>query len=324
MALISEISRGSGQRSVAELRQAALAQFIAAFALAAYVHFYEMTGNADKPRDKSDQFSAGDTRTTSTDYTVKEREPNFADVTLRIYGDKVETDIAHERRGQDIGSQRLLDLEDFCESLGWYFMDALINHDNGASAEQFTGLKAQAAAHARNTVLDDGSGNGFALITGNDNAARQRHDAFIEALDAAIEDIVGGPDVITMDGKSISRFTSVARGLVTYSTVRNVFGAEERVASYRDIPIVNSGFKNDGAGLVIPHNETVGTSTDCTSIYLARFGEKRHVSLATNVGLDVQDMGLIGTKWQSLVEFDVDLVVLHDKAFKRLSGLRIV
>ena len=276
MALISEISRGSGQRSVAELRQAALAQFIAAFALAAYVHFYEMTGNADKPRDKSDQFSAGDTRTTSTDYTVKEREPNFADVTLRIYGDKVETDIAHERRGQDIGSQRLLDLEDFCESLGWYFMDALINHDNGASAEQFTGLKAQAAAHARNTVLDDGSGNGFALITGNDNAARQRHDAFIEALDAAIEDIV------------------------------------------------NSGFKNDGAGLVIPHNETVGTSTDCTSIYLARFGEKRHVSLATNVGLDVQDMGLIGTKWQSLVEFDVDLVVLHDKAFKRLSGLRIV
>ncbi len=312
MATIREVSRGSGARSVTELRNLAVSEFIRTYPLSPYAEFYTFTGNADLPRADYGEFAAGDTRTTSTDYTPKEKSPTFANVSLKIYGDKVQTDIAFERRGGDIGSQRVLDLQRFAQALGRYFMDATINHDNALNAEQLTGLKAQAAAlgqvvtwGANGTVLDSTTLN-----------------QFLELLDEQINNIPGGPSCIIANGKFISRLTNLARDYVRVATAPNIFGEQQVVTTYNEIPIVNAGFTADGSGLVIGNNETVGTSTDCTSIYLVRFGEQQDVTFATNVGLDVQDLGLVGTKYVTLVEFDVDLVVLNPKSLVRIEGIR--
>lgn len=312
MASIREVSTGSGARSVTELRNLAVAEFISSWPLAPYAEFYTFTGNADAPRQDYGEFNAGDTRTTSTDYTPKEKAPQFASVSLKIYGDKVQTDIAYERRGGDIGSQRVTDLRRFAQSLGRYFMDATINHDNALDSKQITGLKAQAAALSR--VVPWGT-NGTVL-----EASTLK--SFLELLDEQILSIPGGPTCIIANGKFISRLTNLARDYVRVEAAPDVFGRQQLVTVYNEIPIVNAGFKANRTGLVIGNNETVGTSNDCTSIYLVRFGEQQDVTFATNVGLDVQDLGLVGTKYVTLVEFDVDLVVLNPNALVRIEGIR--
>lgn len=321
MALITQFNDAPNLQGDEALREAAIREFYDNFVLADYLHFYPFTGNSDKPRKRSSQFTAGNTRTVNTDYITKERQPLFGDVSLKIYGDAVKTDLANERRGNDIGSQRLQDLEDFCQSLAWYFMDAVINHDTATDSKHITGLKAQAEDLARNTVL--GTGNGLALPAGATDADKAAQIVFLERLDKELMKIRGGATCIISNASFISRLESIAKQHLRVDNIQNVYGEAQRVTTYKGVPLVDAGYKNDGDGWVIPEDETVGASSDCTSLYLVRFGERRDVTVGTNVGLDVKDQGVVSTKMQTLVEFDVDLTVLDPRTLTRLSGLRL-
>lgn len=317
--LINEISTG-GPRSDADYRELALAAFYAAFPLAMYAEFYSIFGNADTPRRVGDEYSAGQTRTTSTGYVAKERQPPFGQVNLKIYGDKVATDIANDRRGLDIGGQFIRDIEKFCGSLGRYVMAALINHDVAANATHTNGLKALAEQAGRNVVLGDGTG--LALPRGNDNAAAQSFDRFTEELDEQIEDVDGGVEVIISNSTLISRMGTMGRRFVQTETVQDIYGENQRVTTYRGIPLVNAGWNPDRSGYVIGNNETVGTSTDATSLYLVNYGVEEDVTIASNVGLDVIDLGHVEEKMKCLVEMDLDQALLNDRALTRVSGIR--
>jgi hypothetical protein len=318
---INEISMGSGEDSTQKLIALAVSEFVKAFPLAPWVHFYSITGNADTPRKVDGNINAGDRRAIGSDYdTPKSNTPGFGDVTLKIYGDIVKTDIAHIRRGKDIGSQRALDLANFSESLGRFFMDSMFNDETDAS--NISGLVEQATELSRVVDFDpDDDGDGGELPSDNSSASVIAQNAFLEFLDAQIEDIVGGPDVIACNGGLISRLESIGRNFVRTETVENVFGIKQRVKTYKDIPLINAGFKANNSGLVIGTSETQGTSTNCTSMHLLNFGEEKDLTVATNVGLDVKDLGLVGATYQTLVELDCGLVVLNTKAFKQISGI---
>ncbi|MEN6296157.1 MAG: hypothetical protein ABFD61_08530, partial [Chloroherpetonaceae bacterium] len=135
---ITEISKGSSVDSETALQSLAVSEFVSQFPLAPYIEFYPINGNADTPRKVSAGITAGDTRTIGTDYTAKSDTPGFGAIALKIYGDKVKTDIAYQRRGTDIGSQRALDLANFSRSMGRYFMDCVIN--DVLSVEKFSGI----------------------------------------------------------------------------------------------------------------------------------------------------------------------------------------
>jgi hypothetical protein len=315
---ITEISKGSSVDSETALQSLAVSEFVSQFPLAPYIEFYSINGNADTPRKVSAGITAGDTRIIGTDYTAKSDTPGFGAVALKIYGDKVKTDIAYQRRGTDIGSQRALDLANFSRSMGRYFMDSVIN--DALSVEKFSGIKEQIDALSRKEVYL--TVNGGSVPTGNGNTEVKAQQAFREWLDAQINDIMGGPQILGMNGAMIARLESMGSNYVTFSNVQDIYGANQVVRSYKGIPIVNFGFKADGSGLVIPSTETEGTAVGtCTSIYLLRFGEMQDVTFATNVGLDVKDLGLIGTEYVTMVELDVDLAILNAKSVKRLSGI---
>jgi len=318
--LLNQISRGSAVDTPQALQSLAVSEFISQFPLANYLQFYSITGNADTPRKVDANLSAGDTRTIGTDYTAKSNTPGFGAIALKIYGDKVKTDIAYVRRGIDIGSQRALDLSNFSRSLGRYFMNAIINDE--LSAEKFSGLKEQATALSRKEVYS--APNGGSFPSGNGNTEVKAQMAFLEWLDSQIEDIMGGPQVILANGAFIARLESVGKNFVQTNTAQDIYGVNQVVKSYKGIPLINAGFQANATGLVIPSSETEGTSTNaCTSVYLLRFGEMQDVTFATNVGLDVKDLGLVGTEYITMVEFDVDMAVLNDKAFKRLAGIKL-
>jgi hypothetical protein len=121
-----------------------------------------------------------------------------------------------------------------------------------------------------------------------------------------------------MNSKTWGRLNTLAREFVTYKA--NEFGI--LIPYYREIPIVDSGIDKAGAD-IITNTETLGTSTDCTSIYAVRFGERSNLTIATNIGLEIADLGLVGNFYTHSVELDADLGLCDDTAIARLEGIRL-
>lgn len=293
------------------LTQQVVAQMISRATVLEFAELYSIVGNADYAR-KAATASGGQFRALDADYPSNIISPAFANPTLKILGDKVQVDRAHERRGLDVASVRARELMSFANNLGkqfqYYFFNGVL------SGTQFNGLKAIIPAGQKITAAT----NGISVTLGNDNTAKTAQQNFLELINQLIQKVDGGAQVLFMNARALSRLTTIAREFIQWQP--NTFG--QLVPYYNGVPIRDAGYDKTGA-LVIPQNETVGTSTDCTSIYAVRFGEGADLSVATNVGVEVKDLGLVGVHYVHSVEFDADLVLLNDLSVARLEGIRL-
>lgn len=307
-------SSSGGNQSPDALRALAVAAFAAGFPLVNQAEFFPIVGNADTVRNVDPNITAGSNRAIGEDYAqTRSVNPDYGSVALKIYGDQVKTDIANTRRGLDVADQRARDLQNFSGSLGRRFMDALINDTLGAKT--FSGLKEQCAALSRTYAYTENSG---LFPNGNSATERKQQDAFFEFFDEVLEDISGGPSVIILGGKLKARFKSVGRGFMSTTNVADIYGANQTVSSYSDVPLINAGYKADRTTSVIPYVAETGTD-----IYVIRFGEAQDTSIATNVGLDVRDQGVVGPSLCTLVEFDVALSIMAPKTVAHISGIKL-
>ncbi len=280
-----------------------------------YAEFFKMVGNADNPR-MAATAKGGQFRAVNDDYPDNQVDAAFANIALKIFGDKVQVDQAHERRGQDIASVRLSELDNFSKMMAREFQDAFVNSDSASDSKSFDGIKKLVPS---GQVLTPGA-DGIEVPLGNDSTSKKKQQVFLEWLFNLIENIDGGAQLLFMDSKTLSRLNSIAREFVRY-TKDTQFGV--RIAYFNEVPIVISGYDKDG-NRVIPHDETIGANNDATSIYAMRFGERSDLTLATNVGVEVKDLGLVGSHYVHKVEMDVAPGLLYDKALARLKGIRIV
>ena len=161
--------------------------------------------------------------------------------------------------------------------------------------------------------------NGLAVPLGNDNASKTAQQKFLEAINQLIQKVDGGAQALFMNAFVLSRLTTIAREFIQWQP--NTFGM--LVPYYNGVPLRDAGYDKTG-DLVIPNDETVGNNNDCTSVYAVRFGEAGDLSIATNVGVEVKDLGLVGVHYTHSVEFDADLVLLNDLAVARLEGIEVV
>ncbi len=279
-----------------------------------FAEFYKMSGNADYLR-KNAGASGGKFRALNSNYPTNVVSPSFANPALKILGDKVEVDKAHERRGTDIASVRAAELLSFAGNLGKQFQNYFFNGYTEDNSDAFDGLKYLIPSSQQITA----SANGLSVDLGNTDAAKKKQQQFLELIDELIGSIDGGAQVIFMDVKTLSRLTSVARDQIT--TAADEFGAP--LYFYNHIPVVTSGYDNSG-NRVLPHDEVVGSSgAVCTSVYAVRFGERVDLTLPTNIGVEVSDLGLSGVHYVHAVEFDTALVLANSKAAARLEGVII-
>jgi hypothetical protein len=276
-----------------------------------FAEFYSIVGNADYTR-MSSVATGGRFRVINSDYPENTVNPGFANPTLKILGDKIMVDQANERRGVDIPSVRARDLLNFAGNLGRQFNNYFFNGTGTSGA--ITGLKLLIPSDQKITAAT----NGLNVSLGNSDTAKQSQQKFLELLNQLISSIDGGAQVLYMNANALSRLTTIAREQIQYQI--NEFG--KPVAYYNGIPIKDSGYDSTGA-LIIPQNETVGTSNDCTSVYAVRFGEAQDLSIATNIGVEVKDLGLVGVHYVHSVDFDLDTVLLNNKAVARLEGIRL-
>lgn len=293
------------------LTQQVVSQMISRATVLEFAEFYPIIGNADYSR-KAATATGGQFRALDSDYSANTVTPAYANPVLRILGDKVQVDRAHERRGLDIASVRARELLNFGQNLGKQFQKYFFN--GSGAGDEFMGLKGKIPAGQKITP----AANGISVTLGNDNTAKTGQQNFLEHLNSLIQKVDGGAQVLFMNAKALSRLTTIAREFIQWQA--NTFG--QLIPYYNGVPLRDAGYDKTGT-LIIPQDETVGTSTDCTSVYAVRFSEGADLSIATNIGVEVKDLGLVGVHYTHSVEFDADLVLLNDLAVARLEGIRL-
>jgi hypothetical protein len=284
-----------------------------------YIEFYSMVGNADAPR-KASSAEGGGYRQLNQDYGPNEVDPAFGNPQLAILGDKVETDVAHERRGADIPSVRAQDLRAFARYFGKFFHDQIVNGaGQGGSPIKLNGIKGLLPMNNDQAIYAEDNSNAHEVSYGNSNSATKSQQQLKVKLNRLIAKVDGGPDVLLLSDALLQFITSIFEAQV--ETTRTEFGT--LLTTYNRIPMVPAGYA-PGGGAVIAQDENPGSITsDTQSIYALKFGEKMDLSYATNVGLQVMDKGVVDVHYTYHVDLDMQAALLNDQAVARLAGVAI-
>lgn len=259
--------------------------------------FIEITGNGltynrENAAAAAAFFDVGDTWSEST--------PTFTQITtsLTIIGGDADIDnylLMTRSNIQDLQSA-VIRLK--AKAVQQKFEDTFLNGDTGVDAKSFDGI-------------DKLTTGGQAASMGANGASMT-----LAKLDELIDLVKGGaPDLLLMSKRSRRSLNNLARTAGTFlQTDRNDFG---QMAQYYDgIPIGVSDYISD--------TTTVGTSSDCSTIYALQFGEGALAGLTAPGGLQVEDIGSLETKdaTRTRVKWYVSIALFNTLKVAKLTGVR--
>lgn len=295
-----------------------------------YLHFFKAPGAGTRERQGDNIDGTLATRALGAAFTETAFTPGYGDFALKILGKTLKLDVAFEERGGDVPSEFQLKLKNWAMNAGrilmYYMIDGDSDADDGGdpavNLEQFDGLRKIIAdlvtAGDSTRVVSLGSA-GLQVLLGNDNAARKSQQQFLEGLENLIEMVDGGADCLMMDGLLLNRISAVARDQCVISV--NEFGA--KVADYQGVKIVPTSRKFDGSR-IIPYSETVGASTDCTSVFAFKSNEKADLTaMTTTAGLKVYPIQKVGSFYEHMVQLQMDMQPLSKRCVAKLAGVRL-
>ncbi len=139
----------------------------------------------------------------------------------------------------------------------------------------------------------------------------------LEKLDELIDKVKGGkPSILLMSRRSRRKLNVLSRatGSGVLEMDRNQFG--QMVQYYDGIPVAINDW--------IADNKTVGTSTDCSTIYAEQLGEGAMVGLTAPGGLQIERVGSLEVKDASRtrVKWYVSLALFNALKLAKLIGVR--
>lgn len=138
----------------------------------------------------------------------------------------------------------------------------------------------------------------------------------LDKLDELIDTVLGGkPDLLLMSRRSRRILNKLARTAGSFlETDRDEFG--QMLQFYDAIPIGVSDYISD--------TQTVGSSTDCSTIYAFQTGEGALVGLTAPGGLRVERVGSLETKdaTRTRIKWYTSLALFNTVKLARLIGVR--
>lgn len=205
------------------------------------------------------------------------------------------------------------------KAIKYKFQDAFINGDTAVDANSFDGLKKRITG----AQVIDAATNGLPVM-GADDDDRQ---AFWDIMDDAIASLPGATPQNT--AIYVNRFIKAKmranmRRLLMSTTTTSTFGKIAPV--YTDFPIFDIGTAADGTTLILPQDETMGTSDETSSIYIVKFGSNVEdggvTGLQANV-LKAKNLGELDEKPAQRIRIDwyPGLAVFSGKAAVRIRGI---
>jgi len=295
-----------------ELTQVAVSAMLEAHPIFSQLEFYTIIGNAENRR-KQSTATGGVFRTEGSDYTAAPTTPVYVTPTLKVFGDRLRVDQAYARRGLDIPSLIVRDTEQLARNIAYAFVDNLINADG--TGNKFVGIRTLAVASG---TVNQGA-NGAVLPNGNSDSNRAAQQAFFETLDRAIALTRPGKRFLIVPDQLLSRMTNVYREAFSYTDNMQLVG--QRILTYMGIPVISAGY-NEAGNPIMPFNETLGTSTNCSSIYVVSVAEGYNYSIASNSGFSVS-VNKAGVLHEIILEGDFAPTLHDDKSIARFNGIRL-
>jgi Phage capsid family len=259
--------------------------------------FIEITGNGltynrENAAPTAGFFDVGDTWTEST--------PTFTQqtVTLKIMGGDADIDnflIATRSNIQDLEAA-VVQLK--AKAVRQLFEQTFVTGDVSVNAKSFDGL--DRLCDAGQTISMGANGGSLTL----------------DKLDELVDQVKGGkPDILVMSRRSRRIVTKLARTSGSLlETERDEFGT--MLQFYDGIPIGVSDYISDA--------QTVGTSTDCSTVYAFQMGEGALSGLTSPGALQVERVGSLETKdaTRTRIKWYSSLALFNALKLARITGVR--
>lgn len=252
-----------------------------------------LTYNREKAAPTVSFYSVGDTWAEST--------PTFTQLTatLSILGGDADVDNYLASTRSNIQDLEAAVVQLKARAIQHKFEDTFINGNTDTDDESFDGL--------------DALTQGVQALTMGQNGGTLT----VEKLDELIDTVKGGkPDAILMSRRSRRKLNSLARasgsGIVVSD--RDEFG--QMVQYYDGIPVGVNDWISDA--------QTVGTSSDCSTVFAYQAGEGGLVGLTSPGGLHVERVGNLETKdaRRTRVKWYVSLALFNTAKLAKLTGVR--
>ncbi len=192
------------------------------------------------------------------------------------------------------------------KSVALEFTKKFFKGDNADDSNEFDGLQERLTG---DQLIDMGSSSGGDTLT-------------LAKLDELIDAVQGGPDVLFMNKTLRRKVNTLIRsaGQAT-ETVSDAFGRQ--LSSYAGVPVAVIEDDKDGSAILGFTEANPGGGSDVgSSVYAVRFGAAEWVSGLQAGDMDVVDLGLNRTKYETLIEWVCGLGVFHPKAAARLRGIK--
>lgn len=237
-------------------------------------------------------FDVGDTWTEDT--------PTFTQLTatLKILGGDADIDnylVATRSNVQDLEAA-VVQLK--AKAVQRKFDDTFVNGDTAVDAKSFDGV--------------DKLSTGAQAISMGTNGATLT----LAKLDELIDLVKGGkPDLLLLSKRTRRTLNNLARTAGGFlETDRNEFG--QMVQYYDGVPVGLNDFISD--------TKTVGTSTDCSTIYALQLGEGAVAGLSAPGGLQIERVGSLETRdaTRTRVKWYVALALFNTLKLSKLTGVR--
>ena len=230
-----------------------------------------------------------------------ESTPTFTQITatLKILGGDADVDNFLRATRSNLQDLEAAVVQLKAKAVQQKFDDAFINGDTTTDTKAFDGV--DKACAAGQTVAMGTNGGTLTL----------------DKLDETIDKIKGGkPELLLMSKRSRRKLTSLSRatGSGILESDRNQFG--QMVQYYDGIPV--------GVTEWIADNKTVGSSTDCSTIYALQVGEGAVTGLTSPGGLQVERVGSLESKDASRVrvKWYASVALFNTLKLSKLSGVR--
>ena len=251
-----------------------------------------LTYNRENAAPTADFYDVGDEWDEST--------PTFtqATATLRILGGDADIDNFLKSTRSDIQDLEAAVVQLKARAVQSLFDDTLVNGDDSVDTKSFDGIDVLCAA-------------GQSVSMGTNGATLT-----LAKLDEMIDKVRGGkPDMLLMSRRTRRTLNELARSSGGFLEAdRDEFG--QMLQFYDGIAIGICDYIDDA--------KTVGTSSDCSSVYAMQFGEGALSGLTAPGGLTVERVGSLEAKDASRirVKWYAGLALFNTVKLARLTGVR--
>lgn len=275
--------------------------------------FYTKTGPADSVKSKRDGKTDTIFRDLNQNNSATPPVPEYIPVVKKIISFDAKADVILEDRNEDpyteLSEQTRLESED----AGFILQEKFFEANGTEPSLEFHGFRKLVASANSKPVATDG----IKMPLGNSDANLTAQQEAIEQLQKLIKTVRGGATHLYMNEFLKIRWLTIAKNLHYYSMSKDELGNEiEKIAG---VIIRGAGYKKDGS-LLLPFTETVGSATETSSIFAARWGERKDLTALTSVGVRARYAGQSGNFYTNNVNLDMALVLQNKTALYQSKG----